>query len=51
MSEYSLWVRQAVEQDFNGESRASIPPLGIKRCETKNGIVSEMQLNVGFADT
>lgn len=51
MSEYSAWVRQAVEQDFNGESWASIPPLGIKRCETKHGIVSEMQLNVGLADT
>ncbi len=51
MSEYSAWVRQAVEQDFNGEPWASIPPLGIKRCETKHGIVSEMQLNVGLAGT
>jgi len=51
MNEYSAWVRQAVEQDFNGASGASIPPLGIKRCETKHGIVSEMQLNVGSADT
>lgn len=51
MSEYSAWVRQVVEQDFNGESGASIPPLGIKRCETKHGIVSEMQLNVGLAGT
>ena len=51
MSEYSDWVRQAVEQDLDGESWASIPPLGIKRCETKYGIVSEMQLNVGSADT
>ena len=51
MSEYLLRVRQAVEQDFNGESWASIPPLRIKRCETRYGIVSEMQLNVGSADT
>ena len=51
MSEYLLRVRQAVEQDFNGASLASIPPLGIKRCETKHGIVSEMQLNVGLAGT
>jgi hypothetical protein len=51
MIEYLLWVRQAVEQDFNGASGASIPPLGIKRCETNDGIVSEMQLNVGLADT
>ena len=51
MNEYSAWVRQAVEQDFNGESWASIPPLGTKRCETKHGIVSEMQLNVGLAGT
>lgn len=51
MSKYSDWVRQAVEQDLDEESRASIPPLGIKRCETKHRIVSEMQLNVGLADT
>lgn len=51
MNEHSLWVREAVEQDFNGESWAGIPPLGIKKCETNHGIVSEMQLNVGLADT
>jgi len=51
MSEYSAWARKAVEQDFNGASGVSIPPLGINRCETNHGIVSEMQLNVGLADT
>ena len=51
MNEHSFLVRQALEQDFNGASWASIPPLGIKRCETKHAIVSEMQLNVGLADT
>ncbi|MEI8391073.1 MAG: hypothetical protein WCG40_01100 [Actinomycetes bacterium] len=51
MNQHRDMVGQAVEQDFNVTHGASIPPLPMKKCETENGIVSKLQLNVGLADT